>query len=249
MMNKFLRAVLITVSVCIALLCIAGSAISYVKLINSGHQIKQSMTESSLVSEDLQLSTTDENSSLIFYSIDEYNAYLATLPQIASAAETANNEANSVNSPSLNVPNDIELSSIMVTDEGTIFTYDFEIVDNNNVINFNTSDDVILELTHTIISKQYEADFISNYRLYAQNLAECIGAGLLSYSGNKLIYTGSVYADVYNDDTNEVQRVTIGTQKVVFTPTTSNSNLGTVIYYYYPVSISDADFAEFAGLA
>ena len=207
------------------------------------------MTALSSVSDDYQAETMDEDSTLIFYSIEEYNAYLATtLPQTLSSGESLNSENESGCLLQLDVPDDIELSSIMVNDEGTIFTYDFEIVGGNNVINFNTNDDVILELTHTIISKEYEASFITNYGTYAQNLASSIGAGLVSYSGEKVIYTGSVYADVYNEMTNEIQRVTIGTQKVVYTPTSIRSNTGSVMYYYYPISISEREFAEFANL-
>lgn len=247
-MNKFLRIALMTVSVCLALLCIAGSATSFVKLLSGNNQKKQSFTELSPVSGDMQADLMEEDSTLIFYSIEEYNAYLATsLPQTLSSGESLNSENESGCLLQLDVPDDIELSSIMVNDEGTIFTYDFEIVGENNVINFNTNDDVILELTHTIISKEYEASFISDCYTYAQNLAASIGAGDVSTCGTQTVFTGPVYADIYNEDTNMVQRVTIGTQKVVYTPV-SNASRASVTYYYYPASISDNEFAEYANL-
>lgn len=247
MMNKFLRIVLTTVSVGLALLCIAGSATSYVKLLKDGNQHKQSMAESSSTIEDLQVETMEEDPSLIFYSIEEYSAYLATLQQ-TSSLDNENDETDPNDLLPLNVPSNITLSSIAVNSEGTVFTYNFEIIGSNNVINFNTSDEVILELTHTIIAKQYEESFISNYSLYAQNLAACIGAGDVSHSNGNVTYTGLVYADVYNDDTNEVQRVAIGKQTVVFTPTAIGSSDGTVMYYYYPISITEREFAECANL-
>lgn len=245
-MKKFFNVLTIALSVFLALFCIGGSAISYVKLINNRSQLKESITEASFDYQLLFDDTIDESTTLIFNSMAEYQAYLASMPQATSTYSMHNYGVSSSSHMPGNVPDDIELSSIMVDDSGTVFTY--SVGRNVNLINFNTDDAVIIEMSQTLIQKEIQREEITNHREYAQNLATSIGASTVTSCSTHAIYAGEVYADIYNTDTGELERVKIGTQKIFFVIETDTDFDGRILYYYYPVTMTENEFAEFANL-
>lgn len=185
---------------------------------------------------------TFEDESAIFYSMDDYLSYLAAQPQ------TLSNNGSSTNLWENEVPNDFSISSIEVNNEGTIFTYDIS-RKNVNLFGFTTDDDALLEMATTFISKQYNYDFVSNERLYAENLAACIGATCATSCDTHAIYVGTVYVDLHNVETGATERVAIGDQKVIFGADVAGGNAGIVYYYFVPATMTEAEFEAYANIS
>lgn len=185
---------------------------------------------------------TFENESAIFYNLNDYLSYLAAQPQTLSNTESSTNLWEN------EVPDDFSISSIEVNNEGTIFTYDIS-RKNVNLFGFTTDDDALLEMATTFISKEYNYSFVSNERLYAENLAACTGATCLTSCDTHAIYAGTVYVDLHNVETGTTERVAIGDQKVIFGADVAGSNTGTVYYYFVPATMTEAEFNSYANIS
>lgn len=235
-MKKVGQIIIASICIGLSLICIIATISSYSK------SMKQYSFDDATENADVNIENICDDSTLIFHSWDEYLAYFSSLPSTVSNTE---NSEELVTIPE-ELPDDIELSSIHVNDECTLLTY--SVSRNFNLLNYDTSDDVIMEMTNTFIAKKYRDSHISNYRLYAQNLAVGIGADPTSLSTLLDVYAGNVYADIYNTGTGLTERVQIGTQKVIFQAESDGSNDGEVWYYFVPLTISEAEFNELAGL-
>lgn len=232
-MKKAFRIVLTSFSVIFSLLLVMGVATSFFR-----SSVKLNNQQDYSISETNEELVHEEVNSLIFYSFEEYYAYLNGNQQGTSSVRTITSQPI--------IPTDVTLSSIIVNEEGTIMNYDLS--RRQPVINFNSDDRVVTELLNLMVEKDYYGDFITNYRVYAQNLADGLDASLTYSSELQDIYTGSVYANIKNSDTNTTQLVLVGTQKVIYTASSANNGNGTIKYYYYPLSVTEQEFAVFAGL-
>lgn len=229
---------------CLAVSFIIGTAYVYVKSITSNVRLQQ---RNEVVSAEPQLMA--EDNSVRFSSIAEYVAYLNS-SEYACQNTLEQNQASSASQdyylPGV-LPSNTSLASITMNDEGTTFTYSYDI-DFSNIFDFNTDDDVIAEMTRTMIAKEYQLDFVSNHRLYAQNLASCLGADLVSSARNTDFYRGAVYANIHDVDEGTTRRITIGEQRIYFIAESDSEFDGKVLYYFSPLMVTEREFAAFANL-
>ena len=144
---------------CLAVSFIIGTAYVYVKSFTSSVRSQQM---NDVVSAEPQLMA--EDNSVRFNSIAEYVAYLNSSEYVCQNT-LEQNQASSASQdyylPGV-LPSNTSLASITMNDEGTTFTYSYDI-DFSNIFDFNTDDDVIAEMTRTMIAKEYQLDFVSNH--------------------------------------------------------------------------------------
>ena len=131
---------------CLAVSFIIGTAYVYVKSITSNVRSQQM---NDVVSAEPQLMA--EDNSVRFNSIAEYVAYLNSSEYVCQNT-LEQNQASSASQdyylPGV-LPSNTSLASITMNDEGTTFTYSYDI-DFSNIFDFNTDDDVIAEMTRNI---------------------------------------------------------------------------------------------------
>ncbi len=238
-MNKRIQSLPMLVSVCLASFFAIATIFAYCKVSVK----KESQVSESGINDTELLNVLEAEEPLVFSTMEEYQAYLSSLPTNAQL----NEEPATVSACSQIIPNDVHLTNITVDSTGTTFNYSVD--REGNILFYHTSDETIISMVSSLIQKQFVGDFITNYREFAANLADDIGAVPLLSPTNSVIYSGPVYADIYIDEIDAMQNVLVGTQKIVYTATPNEEYDGTVMYYYYPATISEREFAAFAQLS
>lgn len=241
---KRIKTTAATALTCLAVCLVIGTIFSVVKSIKSNALPQQN---NSIVSGEPQLMA--EDNSVRFSSIAEYVAYL-NASEFDTQSALEQNQAQSAGQdcylPGV-LPSNTSLASIILNDEGTVFTYSYDI-DFSNIFDFNTDDDIIAEMTRTMIAKEYQLDFVSNHRQYTQNLAACLGADLVDSARNGDYYRGAVYANIHDVDEGTTRRITIGEQRIYFVAEQDSEFDGKVLYYFLPLMVTESEFADFANL-
>lgn len=143
-MKKVGQIIIASICIGLSLICIIATISSYSK------SMKQYSFDDATENADVNIENICDDSTLIFHSWDEYLAYFSSLP---STVSNTKNSEELVTIPE-ELPDDIELSSIHVNDECTLLTY--SVSRNFNLLNYDTSDDVIMEMTNTFIAKNME---------------------------------------------------------------------------------------------
>lgn len=238
-MNIRIKSLPMLLSICLASFLAIATVLTYFKTYIKN---KSKSTEPDINDTEL-LNVLEAEEPLVFLTMEEYQAYLLSLPTNVQM----NEEPSTVSVCSQIIPNDVYLTNITVDSTGTTFNYSVD--REGNILFYHTSDETIISMVSSLIQKQFVGDFITNYREFAANLADDIGAVPLLSSANSVIYSGPVYADVYIDEIDAMQNILVGTQKIVYTYTPDEEYDGTVMYYYYPATISEREFAAFAQLS
>lgn len=249
-MKNILRITAIIAILGFAMVLVAGSVYSNIRAINR-YNTANSNTNMSESSKDqsCDVEAMDNSEALVFNSLDEYVAYLL---------DQQGNEATGIQSVGQNsaevtyfapeaVPEDAELVSIIVNDEGTSFNYAL-----NRSVHYDTDDETIGALLHTMISKQYNyrifSEFVSDFRTYAANLADDLDAVLVSTSERMDRYVGNVFADVSVNGVH--QKLKIGEQVIIWSLNDTNPNQPPerLTYGYYPITVSQSEIEQFSNL-
>lgn len=238
-MNIRIKSLPMLVSICLAFFFAIATIFAYCKV---SVKNKSQISEPNVNDAEL-LNVLEAEEPLVFSTMEEYQAYLSSLPTSAQLSE----EPATVSACSQIIPDDVNLTNITVDSTGTTFNYSVD--REGNILFYHTSDETIISMVSSLIQKRFVGQFITNYREFAANLADDIGAVPLLSPANSVVYSGSVYADIYIDEIDAMQNVLVGTQKIVYTATPDGEYDGTVMYYYYPATISEREFAAFAQLS
>lgn len=238
-MKKLIKVLVSCSFLALALIFVAGTVSSKLGLASRDIAHGESTVGHYDEQEDLS-----EQSSVVFDSLDDYLAYLAS--------EGIDSEDDPIyyNAPA-SVPVDAVLKSISNSDEGTVYCYYFgrDAVmqetetnrENDNVISFDLGDELLDDLTHYSIIKYYgnSLNNVTDYEAFAEALAEAIGSPLVS-SGEVLdTYIGSIYADIYDPVTQIKTRYLVGQQRVLCMHMTGHPV--SVAYSYVPASVSASE--------
>lgn len=186
----------------------------------------------------------EDEEPLLFYSLEDYEAYLCSL---------ADDETVTYYYPE-SLPSDTSLKYIEVNKEGTIYYFNVArnsepvFVETNNrdydnVISMDNTDDTLFELFNTAIEKIYNLDSITNKRKYAENLAYAIGAELVYTNTSYDYYSGDLYADCYN---NYGMLILVGSQKVRWESVGVNDVR--IRYNYIPATLTEQEAAQLTDL-
>ncbi len=259
MTKKSLSIILSIAFSCVAVLCVGcliGSWISGFNDANnaSGIDAMNELDESQTVTKELE-------ETYVFRSLEDYVSFMS---ESNGVIEISNEVHATIDIKSClvptNLPDDATLQSIEVGTEGTVFTYDLSRRDGSIV--YDEDDPIINDLLHTMRAKTYRHNggfgFITNQHEYCRNLAAAIGA--TPVNGSNSHYRGPVYAYT-RSETGSFQKVLVGTQELkiyaIKNGTATNSIDGdvpstfvpdtsyTINYYYYPVTVSEQEAADF----
>lgn len=194
-----------------------------------------------------------ENENLVFHSIEEYDKYLLS----QSSPKKGDTQSSGITSYYLpeSLPDDAELVSIVVSESGTVFTYQldrpFELNNfetstySSNLILMDSTDTTLNALCQTIRYKIINTDNIPSSRTYASHFADDIGAEPVTdeCDNYKDIYKGTLYAA--SSVTNK--HYIVGTQHVSWAATKDQSGIiskdgpGIILYHYYPQTLSASE--------
>ena len=238
-MKKLIKVVVSCSLLALALVFIAGTV--YSKL---GLTSRETAHGKSNAGDFDEQADSSEQELVVFGSLDEYLAYLAS--------ESIDSEDDPIyyNAPA-SVPADAVLKSISNSDEGTVYCYYFgrDAVmqeaesnrENDNVISFDLGDELLDDLTHYSIIKYYgnSLNNVTDYEAFAEALAEAIGSPLDSSGEVFDIYIGNIYADIYDPVTQIKTRYLVGEQRVLCMHMTGHPV--SVAYSYVPASVSASE--------
>lgn len=259
MAKKSLSIILSIAFSCVAVLCVGCLIGSWISGFNdasnaSGMDVINELDESQLVTKELE-------ETYVFRSLEDYASFMT---ESNGVIEISNEVHAAIDSEFCLVPTDLPddatLQSIEVGTEGTVFTYDISRRDGSIV--YDEDDPIINDLLHTMRAKAYNLvsgfDFIASQHEYCRNLAAAIGA--TPVNGSNSHYRGNVYAYT-RSETGSLQKVLVGTQELkiyaIKGGTATNLIDGDVpstfvpdtryvtCYYYYPVTVSEQEAADF----
>lgn len=259
MAKKSLSIILSIAFSCVAVLCVGCLIGSWISGFNDANNVSNAdvmneLDESQPVAKELE-------ETYVFQSLEDYVSFMSESNGVIEISNEihATIDIESCLVPT-NLPDDATLQSIEVGTDGTVFTYD--ISKRSNSIVYDEDDPIINDLLHTMRVKAYRYDrgfgFITNQHDYCRNLAAAIGA--TPVNGSNEHYRGSVYAYT-RSGTGAYQKILVGTQELkIFArrggtatssidgdvPSTLAPDINYVIcYYYYPVTVSEQEAADF----
>lgn len=258
MAKKSLSIILSIAFSCVAVLCVGCLIGSWISGFNDANSVSNADATNEL--NESQPVTKELGETYVFRSLEDYESFMS---ESNGVIEISNEIHATIDSESClvptNLPDDATLQSIEVGTEGTVFTYDLSRRDGSIV--YDEDDPIINDLLHTMRSKTYNPssfDFIESQHEYCRNLAAAIGA--TPVNGSNEHYRGPVYAYT-RSETGAFQKVLVGTQELkifaINKGTATNLIDGDVpstfapdtryvtCYYYYPVTISEQEAAEF----
>lgn len=259
MTKKLLSIILSIAFSCVAILCVGCLIGGWISEFNNANNASDldAMNEF----DESQPAEKELEETYVFRSLEDYVSFMS---ESNGVIEISNEVHATIDIESClvptNLPDDATLQSIEVGTDGTVFTYDLSRRDGSIV--YDEDDPIINDLLHTMRVKAYTIrggfDFITNQHEYCRNLAAAIGA--TPVNGSNSHYRGNVYAYT-RSETGTLQKVLVGTQELkiyaikngtamnsidgdvpsTFAPDTSY----TINYYYYPVTVSEQEAADF----
>lgn len=255
-MKNALKTIIITIAYCVAALTVVCFAVGAIMNVAEPEENSYATAEGRISEHENIGAMTEEELPLVFDTIEAYEQYLLSCSSYSSEvgllSQSTEGDSYCCYFAPEDVPEDATLVQISVNEVSTTFTYN--LARTTNGLNCDTDDETINELTHTLIASVYSYDLISDYRAYTQNFAEAIDAELMTGEGVPVdTYEGNVYANVRNLATNTVERMQVGTQRAacLFEVDKNGSIDGkwATGYFYYPLSLSEEEIAEFTNVA
>lgn len=233
-MNKLVKA-LISVGA-----LIFGSCLIFVGFF-SGKNSADKRQNTSKISAQRDFSALPEEETHLFSSLAEYEEFLSS--------ENDGNRAVKYYYPS-SLPSDVTLKSIKVSSEGTIFYFDvqreYDLVptetndrDDLNLIELSSTEFALEELLEVVVLKIYTStqyNFVTDFRGYAEALADDLGASLTYSTSNNDVYKGTIYVSNVMSLNPPAE---IGTQQVEWVALHQGES--NILYQYTPVSLNEEE--------
>lgn len=187
-----------------------------------------------------------EDDAVYFTSIKEYEGYLLK-QAMESGKSREHDEVTVVYWAPKALPEGVELRSIKLSNEGVVFDYACPTDSRNFVI--GSDDETLNEAFTSIRTKLYDyqsySSFVSDFRQYAHNLANCLDASLYSTASDLDIYIGDVPYTIIANGGNE--QAIVGQQVVSWrhaTDSVTMEPIELVFYWYWPNGLITEQIAE-----
>lgn len=234
-MKKNLGIVISALAICIALIFCFGvgkSIYSSAKVVYNSNKVPDEYTE--------QL-----DNRIIFSSLEDYVDYMtvenSNLRRTGFQSENGQTSNVGYYMPA-SLPSGVTVSSVEVSDDGVIFTYDLRDYNYRTIfLSLGVDDETMLELTEIARMKIYNSytyhGEITDHSLFASRLAAAIGAQQLYPNGGPIfedMYLGNVVASVEQSD-GSFSDVIVGRQSIMVNLDPLGDKY--IQYNYYPYTV------------